>query len=197
MTTAINIRAADPQGAEQSLRLLLDQVNNAAAKAVTTVTDWAAEEEADRVAVANDIPRAIIYQNKGKRGGPRVFVRLPKKTDRDPSGSVWLGAQPVKAEYLAGAVQTADGVQVGAHDLPGAFLVQMRSGHVGVFFRDTTLTRRSRGRPVHWSPNLPIVPAYIDIETEGPVRQVQALIPSQLDAALQEEFARLPGGADG
>jgi hypothetical protein len=41
----------------------------------------------------------------------------------------------------------------------GAFLAQMRSGHIGVFRRKGPSTRKSRGA---WSPNLPIV------ELKGP-----------------------------
>jgi hypothetical protein len=195
MASTLNIQALDSPAMVKGLRALPQHAERIAASVVAGITQWTGDEVADRAAAANHLPRKILYKAKGK--GPRVFIRLPKKTASDPSGSVWIGAAPVKAEYFAGAVQTADGVRVQGHNLPGAFMAQMRSGHVGIFYAVSNPTRHSRGRPVTWQPNLPIKEAVIDIDISGPVRAVQALIPAELEAALQSEFAKLDADADG
>lgn len=189
MSARITIQAAD-EGVVERLQALPKRMRNAGSRAVTAVTDWAGDDLADRVAANNHIPRKVVYVKKGARGGPRLFVRLPKKTKRDPEGSVWLGAQPVDADLLGVALQTDEGVLVSGYELPGAFIAQMQSGHVGIFYRSINPARHSSGRPLHWQPNLPIVSARIDIDAAGPVRQVQALIPGRMEDAVQTEMDR-------
>jgi hypothetical protein len=167
------------------LEALPARLKDVTQRAVTAVTDWAGDAVADRVATVNQIPRAVVFAPRGRQGGPRVFVRLPRARDGSAKGSVWVGGQPVPAQYLGTAVQTPEGVQVGTAFFYEAFLARMRNGHVGVFQRAVHLTRHSAGRPVTWQPNLPILPVTVDLDTAGPVRQVQALIPGQLEAAVQ------------
>ena len=182
--TAINIRAADEGPALAALQKLPQKAAQAANRAIIVVTGWAATETADRVAAANQIPRAVLFGPRRKKGGPRVFVRVTGKA-QDTVGSVWIGARPIAAEYMGLAVQTAEGVHVGEYNYPGAFLAKMPSGHVGIFERKEKLTKWSKGRPHTWQPNLPLYHVYETFDFDGPVRQVQALILNELIVAMQ------------
>ncbi len=192
MTAQLSFQPADA-GVVARLEALPARLAEAGTRAVTVVTDWAGEEVADRVASANRIPRAVVFAPRGRQGGPRVFVRLPSGKGSE-AGSVWIGGRPVPAQYLGTAVQTETGVQVGGRFFAEAFLARMRSGHIGVFQRAVHLTRWSRGRPTTWQPNLPIFQVEVPLDTEGPVRAVQALIPVRLEAAVRAELERRQDG---
>jgi hypothetical protein len=65
----------------------------------------------------------------------RVFqVRAKRSFDND-MGSLWIGMNPIAANYLGQARQTKKGVSVRSHRFNGAFIAKMKNGHVGVFQR--------------------------------------------------------------
>ena len=183
--TSIRIRQSGRQASVNDLRRLPENIDTVANRVVVAVTEWAADTLADDVASASAVPRSVLLT---KRGGPRIFVRIPKKKGKQ--GSIWFGSDPVPAEYVGQAVQTETGVSVGPHHLHGAFLARMPSGHVGVYQRRKPSTRHSRGRPAHWQPNIPLDSSGIDLDAEPAVLAIDARIPKELEKQTSTQIQR-------
>ncbi len=68
----------------------------------------------------------------------RVFQVRAKREFNADSGSLWVGLNPIAAQWLGKARQTKKGVSVRKHRFAGAFIARMKNGHVGVFKRSSS-----------------------------------------------------------
>ena len=67
----------------------------------------------------------------------RVFQVRTKRNFDNEMGSIWVGMNPIAANWLGKARQTKKGVSVRSHRFDGAFIAKMKNGHIGIFRRKT------------------------------------------------------------
>lgn len=77
----------------------------------------------------------------------RVFQVRAKRSFDHEYASLWIGLNPIAANWLGKARQTRKGVSVRSHKFNGAFIAKMKNGHIGVFQRGE---RRIRNGKVHY-----------------------------------------------
>lgn len=120
-------------------------------------------------------------------------------------GEVWFGYLPIAAAFVGKVRQTRTGARAGRHSFPGAFVAEMPiqgrsasarfgiagaapTGHVGIFKRKGTLTRRTFGRPDTSSPNLPIEEQRVALpNARSALRSVFAKVPGRLRKTFLQE----------
>lgn len=153
----------------------------AARGAINKTLDWVTSRAARAIADENDVPLKSLSRRR------RISKR--RASGQDLSGRLWLGMAPIKAIYLGSARQTRSGARVGSRAFPGSFLATMPSGHLGVFKRDESLLRRSKGRSAGSAPNLPITEQTVALKAaESRIRSIFDQAPERLRTVFLQEM---------
>ena len=108
--------------------------------------------------------RAISAKRNIKVGRARDEMRLYKASPAKPEAAIVARSNPIKLMEVKGAkTQTKRGVTVKIgpgprHLYEGAFIAKTKSGHIGVFTKESKLTHKSKGdSPGTKRFNLPII----------------------------------------
>jgi len=181
MTAPIQIRVEPNslkgfRGYRKSLRVLPAQINRAQRRAITKTLRWGGSFIGRTVAIQTGIPLKLITKGSGKREATRLRYDFPKR--RETSGSVWIGANPVKASYVGKLLQREDerGARAGKFYFDRAFIARLKSGHIGIFKR----VGKKR---------LPIKEEAVNLQGVTPtVTAVQRFIPARYDKTFDQEF---------
>jgi hypothetical protein len=153
----------------------------AARRAINKTLGWVNSKGLRAIAAEHGIPLKTL------RGRRRVSMR--RATGQSLSGRIWFGLAPIKAVYLGTPRQTKSGVRVGGLTFPGAFIATMPSGHLGVFKRADSLSRRSVGRSAGSQPNLPIVEQTVTLSAaRESIRAIFAQVPERFRTVFMQEL---------
>jgi len=185
----VNIPPADLRETLNWLNAKPAQVERAERRAVNKTLRWAGAFVARTVASQNAVPLRVLTRGGGKRGAIRVRPRLARGREHD--GSVWFGANPVKAAYIGRLSQLRRGARAGRHFFSGAFIAQTNSGHIGVFSRrggaKNSSGRDSKGRLRKG--RLPINEQAVSLQNVAEAaRAAQSFIPVRLERTLAQEI---------
>lgn len=168
------------------------QVERAEARAIDKTTTWAASQVARQLAREHRLPLRSIRRS-GKRGN-RIF-RLGVRAGRrgkvnnvrvglgSARGSVWIGLNPIKAAYIGALRQLRRGARAGRHFFEGSFIATMKSGHTGVWHKQTVRYAYS-GRTVER-----LEPDTVELDRGQAIAdRVQAQVPQRLSTLLAQEL---------
>ena len=137
---------------------------NATRSAIRTTTTFSSKLMAQKMIEGTDLPGTVFKKT-------RVFNKA-----RDDQGSVWLGENPVKAEF-AGKMQQEHGrASAGKYFFPHGFVATFRNGHTGIFLHGP-------GRKLLTAKiDLPMAPGIVADVADQTAVQLQTKFLSNLEA---------------
>jgi len=161
MPVKVDLQADGFRDALDELAALTPATKRASTRAQNKTLRWSRTQAASRLAKINNVPVKVMRERV------RSFPAKPGKE----FALLWLGVWPLPAAKAGRLSQTRSGAKAGRHAFAGAFVATMPAGAVGVFERAINGRRRTADRPQTSSPNLPIVPQYVQIEGAREVEQ--------------------------
>jgi hypothetical protein len=138
---------------------------NATRSAIRTTTTFSSKLMAQKMIEGTDLPGTVFKKF-------RVFNKA-----RDDQGSVFLGENPVKAEFAGKMQQEHGGASAGKYFFPHGFVATFKNGHTGLFLH-VAGSRKLKTATI----DLPMSPAVAEAATNATAVQLQEKFLSNLES---------------
>jgi hypothetical protein len=153
----------DNIGLVEQIDVTPQQIKQAYNRAVARTIDFISVRLAKELSLALDVPQRVLK------------VRMMKRT-ANGFGYLWIGLNPVNAEYVGVARQTKMGISVRKHKFDDAFIGRMSNGKIGVF-------RRKTEKP------LPLENVKVDLFKEAGIEELFTRYQRQAESYFEKQFA--------